>query len=336
MSGATTAQPLLVVDDVDVTFQGRGKTSLKAVDAISLQVNAGETFGIIGESGSGKTTLGRAIVCLTLPSRGAIRYESEDLFSLSPAALRARRRKFQIIFQDPNAALDPRMTILQSVREPLDLHGEGSRQQRDAKALRMLDRVSVSARLADRYPHELSGGQKQRANIARALVLEPRLIVCDEVVAALDMSIQADVLNLFLALQREMNLTYVFISHDLRVVSHVSDRVGVMYFGKLVETGPTHLLMDRPLHPYTQALMSAEPEARLPGHSTRRRIILTGEIPSLANPPTGCRFHTRCPAAADECIRSMPPLRDFGGGHLVACHFAGPLSAESVREEHTT
>ena len=283
----------------------------------------GETFGLIGESGSGKSTVGRCIVCLLPPTGGKVAHFGKNPFDMPAAELRVHRRSFQIIFQDPNAALDPRMTILESVREPLDIAGVGNSEARTRKALTMIDRVALAPELAFRYPHEISGGQKQRANIARALVLEPTLIVCDEVVAALDVSIQADMLNLFADLQREFDLTYVFISHDLRVVAHVSDRVAVMYFGKIVELGPAGALMEKPLHPYTQALLSAEPEP-VPVHLRhKQRVILKGEIPSALAPPPGCRFHTRCPLAVERCVREEPAWREIEPTRFVACHFAG-------------
>jgi peptide/nickel transport system ATP-binding protein/oligopeptide transport system ATP-binding protein len=296
---------------------------------VSFAVKKGETFGVIGESGSGKSTLGRAVVCLLRPSSGQILHDGRDPFQLGREELRRHRRSFQIVFQDPNAALDPRMTVLESVREPLDVAGLGTAAERQQKALAMLDRVALSEEFAQRYPHEVSGGQKQRVNIARALVLEPRLIVCDEVVAALDVSIQADMLNLFADLQREFGLTYLFISHDLRVVAHISDRVAVMYAGKLVELAPAEPLMHAPLHPYTQALLSAEPEPRVPDESGSKRIILKGEIPSPLAPPPGCRFHTRCPIAASKCATEEPAWQEFAPGRFVACHFAGtPLPAQ--------
>jgi oligopeptide/dipeptide ABC transporter ATP-binding protein len=315
---------ILVVDDLEISFRGRHRNQIvKAVDRVGFTVRQGETFGVIGESGSGKSTLGRAIVCLLAPSAGRILHFGKDPFALDAGALRRHRRSFQIIFQDPNSALDPRMTILESVREPLDVAGIGTPQDRERRALAMLDRVALAPELTQRYPHEISGGQKQRANIARALVLEPNLIVCDEVVAALDVSIQADMLNLFAELQREFALTYVFISHDLRVVAHVSDRVAVMYFGKLVELGPAEALMTAPLHPYSQALLSAEPEP-VPAHlRNRERIILKGEIPSALAPPSGCRFHTRCPIATPFCAEREPEWREIEPGRFVACHFAG-------------
>jgi oligopeptide/dipeptide ABC transporter ATP-binding protein len=319
-----SGDPILTVDHLDVTFTGRRRhIKVKAVVDVSFKVSPGETFGVIGESGSGKSTLGRAVVCLLRPSAGKILHSGVDPFQLSSSELRQHRRSFQIVFQDPNAALDPRMTILESVCEPLEVAGLGTSGERRRKALEILDRVALSEELVDRYPHEISGGQKQRANIARALVLEPRLIVCDEVVAALDVSIQADMLNLFAELQREFGLTYLFISHDLRVVAHISDRVAVMYAGKLAELAPADQLMDAPLHPYTQALLSAEPEPKVPEAGTSKRIILKGEIPSPLAPPPGCRFHTRCPIAASECATREPQWREFSPGRFVACHFAG-------------
>jgi oligopeptide/dipeptide ABC transporter ATP-binding protein len=322
---------ILTVENLGIGFPARQRHQvIKAVDGVDFRVAQGETFGVIGESGSGKSTLGRCIVCLVRPSSGRILHDGADPFALSPGELRQHRRTFQIIFQDPNAALDPRMTILESVREPLDVARIGTPQERRRRAFTMLDRVALSPELASRYPHEISGGQKQRANIARALVLEPRLIVCDEVVAALDVSIQADMLNLFAELQREFSLTYVFISHDLRVVAHVSDRVAVMYFGKLVELGPAQAIMAAPEHPYTQALLSAEPEP-IPAHlRTKERVILKGEIPSALAPPSGCRFHTRCPLAVAECSARVPDWRELSPGHFAACHFAGKSAAVPV------
>jgi peptide/nickel transport system ATP-binding protein/oligopeptide transport system ATP-binding protein len=314
---------ILKVENLEIAFLGRKRgQSVRAVDDISFAVRKGETFGIIGESGSGKSTVGRCVVCLLPPTGGRVTHFDKDPFAMSSAELRKHRRSFQIIFQDPNAALDPRMTIVESVREPLDVAGIGTSDERTRRALAILDRVALAPDLAYRYPHEISGGQKQRANIARALVLEPTLIVCDEVVAALDVSIQADMLNLFADLQREFNLTYLFISHDLRVVAHVSDRVAVMYFGKIVELGPAGALMDRPLHPYTQALMSAEPEPVPARLRNKQRIILKGEIPSALDPPTGCRFHTRCPIAVAECSQREPEWREIAPDRFVACHFA--------------
>ena len=303
-----------------------GAETVKAVDGVSFAMNRGETFGVIGESGSGKSTLGRAVVCLLKPTAGAIRLDDADPYALSGAAFRRNRRDFQIVFQDPNAALNPRMRIRDSVREPLDILGEGTRAERNARAVAVLDRVGLRAEFAERYPHELSGGQKQRVNIARVLTLRPKLVVCDEVVAALDVSIQADMLNLFADLQREFGLTYLFITHDLGVVSHISDRIAVMYLGKFMEMGGADDIAERPLHPYTEALLSAEP-VPLPSHlRSGERIVLQGEIPSPISPPSGCRFRTRCPFAQDLCASSEPEWRELEPGRFVACHFAGQVT----------
>jgi peptide/nickel transport system ATP-binding protein/oligopeptide transport system ATP-binding protein len=306
------------------------RETVKAVDGISFSVLPGETFGVIGESGSGKSTLGRAVVCLLKPTSGRVLHGETDPYTLGAAALRLRRRAFQIIFQDPNAALNPRMSILDSIREPLDIVGTGTRAARDAIAREMLERVGLGPDFATRYPHEISGGQKQRINIARVLTVRPRLIVCDEVVAALDVSIRADILNLFADLQREFGLTYLFITHDLGVVSHVSSRIAVMYLGRFMELGPAADLAERPLHPYTQALLSAEP-IPLPSSMRRdRRIILQGEIPSPTNPPSGCRFRTRCPHAEALCASSEPVWREAAPGRFVACHFAGAVTGHAL------
>lgn len=323
MNEAANSDDILVVEDLEITFRGRRRRQrVQAVDKVSFRVRQGETFGVIGESGSGKSTLGRCVACLIRPSGGRVLHSGTDPFALNMRELRRHRRGFQMMFQDPNAALDPRMTILESVREPLDVAGIGRSEERKRKAFAMLDRVALGTQLANRYPHEISGGQKQRACIARALVLEPSLLVCDEVVAALDVSIQADMLNLFADLQREFSLTYLFISHDLRVVAHISDRIAVMYCGKLMELGPADALMKSPLHPYSQALLSAEPEP-VPAHlRNKQRIILKGEIPSPLSPPSGCRFHTRCPRAALECAQREPEWRELAPGRFVACHFA--------------
>ena len=316
--------PIVAVEDLRIRFatQDRRET-VKAVDGVSFSVMPGETFGIIGESGSGKSTLGRAVVCLLKPTEGRVLHGGTDPYTLSAADLRRRRRAFQIIFQDPNAALNPRMSVLDSIREPLDIAGEGSRAERDGIAMAMLERVGLRPDFATRYPHEISGGQKQRINIARVLTVRPRLIVCDEVVAALDVSIRADILNLFAELQREFGLTYLFITHDLGVVSHVSSRIAVMYLGRFMELGPAEELAERPLHPYTQALLSAEPVPLPSGMRRGRRIILQGEIPSPTNPPSGCRFRTRCPQAEAVCVSAEPAWREIVPGRFVACHLVG-------------
>jgi oligopeptide/dipeptide ABC transporter ATP-binding protein len=317
------ADPIVSVRDLEVGFQTMDRqATVKAVDGVSFDVRRGETFGIIGESGSGKTTIGRALVFLLKPTAGAILHNGVDPQALPRKQFQSHRRDYQIIFQDPNAALNPRMTIISSVLEPLELAGAGTKAERLARAQEAMERVGLPQELGERYPHQLSGGQKQRVIIARALTLRPKLIVCDEVVAALDMSIRGDVLNLFAELQRDLGLTYVFITHDLSVVSHISDRIAVMYLGRFVELGPTENVSGRPLHPYTQALLSAEP---LPLPSTMRsdrRIILQGEMPSPIDPPSGCRFRTRCQYAQSVCAEQTPAWRELKPDHWVACHFA--------------
>ena len=318
-----SAQPLLSVRDLRIQFPTQdGSQTVKAVDGISFDVLPGETFGVIGESGSGKTTLGRALVGLLPPTSGSILHDGVDPRGLAAGVLRVHRRDYQIVFQDPHAALNPRQTVLASVCEPLEIAGGLARAERERRGMEALSRVGIAPEYAQRYPHMLSGGQKQRVNIARALTVRPKLIVCDEVVAALDVSIRGDVLNLFASLQREFGLTYVFITHDLSVVSHVSDRIAVTYLGRLMELGPTLDVGERPLHPYTEALMSADPHP-LPSHlRTQRRIVLQGEIPSPIDPPSGCRFRTRCPVAQPRCAADLPEWRELRPGHWVACHFA--------------
>jgi peptide/nickel transport system ATP-binding protein/oligopeptide transport system ATP-binding protein len=326
----TAREPLVATRDLGVHFRLSRSTVLKAVDGVSLDVLPGETFGIIGESGSGKTTLGRALVCLEKPSSGKVLHRGSDPYALSPGALRRHRRDYQVVFQDPNAALDPRMTILRSVREPLDVAGTSTRAERDDVAMQAMERVGLSPEFATRYPHELSGGQKQRVCIARVLTLRPSVIVCDEAVAALDVSIQADILNLLADLQREFGLTYIFITHNLGVVAHISDRVAVMYLGRLVEMGKTEAVLARPLHPYTDALLSAEPVA-LPSHMrSAQRVVLSGELPSPISPPSGCRFRTRCRFAQDLCASREPEWREVEPSHWAACHFAGTPTVSTV------
>ena len=326
-------QPLLQVRDLRIEFPVGHHETLKAVDGISFDVHAGETLGIIGESGSGKTTLGRALVSLLQPSAGSVLYTGVDPRTLDRRQFRQHRRDYQIIFQDPNAALNPRMTIVDSVMEPLEISGSRDRAGNRRLALDALARVGLPADIGRRFPHQLSGGQKQRVNIARALTVRPRMMVCDEVVAALDVSIRGDVLNLFAELQREFGLTYVFITHDLSVVAHISDRVGVAYLGRLMELGPAQAITEKPLHPYTEALLSAEP---IPLPSTMRparQIVLQGEIPSPIAPPSGCRFRTRCRYAQPRCAEQAPEWRELKPQHWVACHFAtaeGPPSAQTM------
>jgi oligopeptide/dipeptide ABC transporter ATP-binding protein len=310
-------------EDLTVHFSTRGGDTVKAVDGVSFVIRPGETFGLIGESGSGKTTIGRALAGLLKPTDGSIQYGQKDLRALSRAEHRRLRRDYQIIFQDPHSALNPRMTILQSVREPLEIVGEGDARSRHEIAGQALERVGLAPEIGLRYPHELSGGQKQRVNIARALTLRPRFIVCDEVVAALDVSVRGAILNLFADLQREFGITYAFITHDISVVSHVSDRVGVLYLGRMMELGPTAAVTENPLHPYTQALLSAEPLPLPTDMRDKTRLIrLQGEIPSPISPPSGCRFRTRCPAARARCAERVPDFRELAPGHWVACHFA--------------
>jgi peptide/nickel transport system ATP-binding protein/oligopeptide transport system ATP-binding protein len=321
--------PVLSVRNLRILFPTRdGRDTVKAVDGIDFDVHAGETLGIIGESGSGKTTLGRALVSLLQPTEGYILQDGVDPATLSRAQLRKHRRDYQIVFQDPNAALNPRMTILDSVIEPAEVAGEGNDASRRKNGLAALARVGLPSEMADRYPHQLSGGQKQRVNIARVLMLRPKVIVCDEVVAALDVSIRGDVLNLFADLQRELGLTYVFITHDISVVSHISDRIAVTYLGKTMELGPAEDVIDAPLHPYTQALLSAEPIPLPSTMRTDRRVILEGEIPSPVSPPSGCRFRTRCPIAQQRCADEVPEWRELKAAHWVACHFAAENRAQ--------
>jgi oligopeptide/dipeptide ABC transporter ATP-binding protein len=323
---------LVSAEDVSVHFALGRRSVLRAVDGVSLSIRSGETFGLIGESGSGKSTLGRALVCLTRPTSGRVLHDGGDPWAMGAAARRRHRRGYQIVFQDPNAALDPRMTVLDAVREPLDIAGETSRADRVARARQLLDRVGLTAEQMVRYRHELSGGQKQRVNIARSLALAPRFVVCDEMVAALDVSIQADMLNLFAGLQAEFGLTTLFITHDIGVVSHVSDRIAVMYLGCLMELGPAGAMLDQPLHPYTQALLSAEPTPLPSSLRTRRHVTLHGEIPSPLAPPSGCRFRTRCPIAAPLCAERTPDWRELASGHYVACQFAADRASAPVAE----
>jgi peptide/nickel transport system ATP-binding protein/oligopeptide transport system ATP-binding protein len=331
---AANPTPIVTVENAGVHFPvGRGQT-LKAVDGVDLAVMPRETFGVIGESGSGKTTLGRAIICLEKPSVGRILHAGIDPYALSSRELRCHRRQYQIVFQDPNAALDPRMTILKSIREPMDVAGELTERERLLRAFELMERVGLSHDFASRYPHELSGGQKQRVCIARVLTLRPSLIVCDEAVSALDVSIQADILNLFAELQTEFGLTYMFITHNLGVVAHVSDRVAVMYLGRIVELGRTEDVVMHPAHPYTEALLSAEPVALPSQLRPDKRVVLKGELPSPVSPPSGCRFRTRCRFAQDLCAQQEPPWHETAAGHWSACHFAGELPIMSAAELH--
>ncbi|MCM3573159.1 dipeptide ABC transporter ATP-binding protein [Mesobacillus subterraneus] len=294
---------------------------IKAVDGINLKVNKGETLGIVGESGCGKSTVGRTIIRLYEPTDGKIIFNGQDISHLSESDLRKDVRKnIQMIFQDPFASLNPRKTLRSIIREPLDTHQIFKGKERDAHVEGLLEKVGLNASFINRYPHEFSGGQRQRIGIARTLALNPELIIADEAVSALDVSIQAQIINLMEDLQEEFGLTYIFISHDLSVVRHISDRVGVMYLGKMMELASKKELYAEPLHPYTQALLSAVPVPRKKGVMKRERIILKGELPSPANPPKGCVFHTRCPAAFDLCKQVNPDFKEVKSNHFVACH----------------
>jgi oligopeptide transport system ATP-binding protein len=303
--------------DISHSFLSRDKKVVKAVDGVSFHINKGETLGIVGESGCGKSTMGRLLLRLIEPSEGKIFFQGKELTSLKGKELKRERKDFQMVFQDPHASLNPRMTIREIIEEPIETHGLYSGKRND-KIREILDAVGIPASYLDRYPHEFSGGQRQRIGIARALAVQPKFIVADEPVAALDVSIQAQILNLLIDLQKEFGLTYLFIAHDLGVVQYVSNRIGVMYLGQLVELSDSERLYNRPLHPYTQALLSAIPISD--PFIKRERIRLNGEIPSPVNPPQGCRFHTRCPLATDECRTVTPIFREVEDGHFVACH----------------
>ncbi len=293
---------------------------VQAVDDVSFTIRRGETLGLVGESGCGKTTVGRSILRLIEPKSGSVIFEGRDVLALRRKELKDLRRDMQIIFQDPYASLDPRVPIGESVMEGLNIHNIGNRSQRYDFMIETLRKVGLEDYHARRYPHEFSGGQRQRIGIARALTMKPKFIICDEPVSALDVSIQSQVLNILKDLQSELNLTYLFIAHNLSVVEHISDRVAVMYLGKVAELTSRDTLFNMPLHPYTQALMSAIPIAD--PTIKRQRIILKGDVPSPLNPPKGCRFHPRCPVARPNCSVDEPPLREIRPGHLVACHYA--------------
>jgi oligopeptide/dipeptide ABC transporter ATP-binding protein len=319
--------PLVEVKDIVKHFPVTGGVFLrevatvKAVEGVNLHIDPGETLGLVGESGCGKSTLGRLILRLEEPTSGQVLFEGENILNFGPEKMRTVREEMQIIFQDPFSSLNPRKNVSHIIGEPLVVHGIRSRRERDARVLELLEVVGLRREHMRRYPHQFSGGQRQRIGVARALALNPKLIVCDEAVSALDVSVQAQVINLLQDLQQEFGLTYLFISHDLSVVEHISDRVAVMYLGKIVELAGSDTIHHRPLHPYTQALLSAAP---IPNPlQTGKHTVLPGDVPSPIDPPAACRFHTRCPYAEQVCKEHEPEFRPMASGHTVACHFAG-------------
>jgi oligopeptide transport system ATP-binding protein len=344
-----TSKPLVSTQDLRVHFPVRGSTLdrlrratatahastnvVRSVDGVSLDIHRGETLGLVGESGCGKTTFGRALLRLVEPTSGRIRFGDVDLTSLSPGALRRQRRHMQMIFQDPYASLDPRMTVGQIIAEPINTFGIARGDARRDRIRELMATVGLNERFINRYPHEFSGGQQQRVGIARALAADPDFIVADEPISALDVSIQAQIINLIERLQRERNLTYLFISHDLRAIRHTSTRVAVMYLGKIVELGGARSVYDRPLMPYTKALISAVPVPDPVLERQRKRVVLQGDVPSPLNPPSGCRFHTRCPYAVAACKTVEPQLTEILPGHSAACIRISPQEPDIERVE---
>jgi oligopeptide transport system ATP-binding protein len=329
MSATTTNNNVLLrVEDLMMHFPiyrgvfQRQVGAVRAVDGISFDIKRGETLGLVGESGCGKSTTGRTILQLYKPTAGRVTFDGVDLVSLKGEGMRQMRRKMQMIFQDPYASLNPRMTVGQLVGEPLMVHNVATAQEIQERVQHLLELVNLNPSFASRYPHEFSGGQRQRIWVARALALQPSFVICDEPISALDVSIQAQVVNLLEELQEQFNLTYLFIAHDLSMVRHISDRVAVMYLGVIVELASRDELYAKPLHPYTRALLSAVPIPDPVADAKRERIILKGDVPSPANPPSGCRFRTRCPIAQDVCAQSRPEFREIRPGHFVACFFA--------------
>ncbi len=336
---ADNSTPLLKVEHLHKEFPTGsgfmgGKFSKKVVSAVndlSFEIRAGETFGLVGESGCGKSTTGRAIMHLDPPTSGKVYFEGRDISKMNKKELKAMRREMQFIFQDPYASLNPRMTIGEIISEPMVIHGIGTPEERIERVRELLDVVGLNPEHINRYPHEFSGGQRQRVGIARSFILRPKLIICDEPVSALDVSIQAQVLNLLKDLQKQYGTAYLFIAHDLSVVQHISDRVAVMYLGKMVELSDWKSLYAEPNHPYTQALLSAVPIPDPDVQQNRKRIILAGDPPSPIDPPSGCRFHTRCPIAQAKCSEETPEFREIGEGHFCACHYAAPFP---IKESH--
>ena len=314
-----TASTLVQIENLKKHFPASGGQSVRAVDGVSFNIERGETLGLVGESGCGKTTVGRCLLRLIEPTSGAINFDGQDLLSLSKSEMRSLRRRMQIVFQDPYSSLNPRMKVGDIIGEPLIVHSIGNKQERKDRVAELLKVVKLDPDYANRYPHQFSGGQRQRIGIARALALNPDFIVADEPVSALDVSVQAQVVNLLQDLQAQFGLTYLFISHGLAVVEHISTRVGVMYLGKIVELAASTELYENPKHPYTQALLAAIPLPDPEQTRDRKRIALSGEVPTPMNPPSGCRFHTRCPYVMEKCKISEPEFKEITPGHLTAC-----------------
>ena len=314
------SENLIEVKNLCKYFPAGKKRTLKAVDNVSLTIAKGETLGLVGESGCGKTTCGRTILKLYPQTSGQIFFDGQEVSNIKGKALLNFKKRAQMIFQDPYSSLDPRMTIAEIISEGMTVHNHLSNQEKQEKVNELLGKVGLTEDYANRFAHELSGGQRQRIGIARALAVEPEFIVCDEPISALDVSIQAQIINLLIKLQKENHLTYLFISHDLSVVRHISDRVGIMYLGSMVELGSSQAIFGQPLHPYTKALISAIPEADPDAEKNRKRIPLEGEVPSPINPPSGCKFRPRCAYATDKCAQEIPAWEEAAPGHFVACH----------------